>query len=93
MERVCAADIELGITALLTHDLGLSLEDLRGQGYDGVATMSGEKSGVHRRILDKQPKVLYTHCSDHSFNLVIAQACGAIHQKLCFCYQSYHSLD
>ena len=37
--------------------------------------MAGEKSGVQRRILNKQPKALYTHCSGHSFNLVIAHAC------------------
>ena len=37
--------------------------------------MGGEKSGVKKRIIDKQPKVLYTHCSGHSLNLVIAQAC------------------
>ena len=75
MVRVRAVDIEQAITGLLTN-LGLSLEDLRGQGYDGASTMSGEKSGVQRRILDKQPKAVYTHCSGHSLNLVIAQACA-----------------
>ena len=75
MERVCTVNIEQAITGLLT-DLGLSLDDLRGQGYDGASTMSGEKSGVQRRIMEKQPKALYTHCSSHSLNLVIAQACA-----------------
>lgn len=35
MERVRAVDIEQAITRLLT-DLGLSFDDLRGQGYDGA---------------------------------------------------------
>ena len=47
MERVRTADIEQAITGLLTL-LGLSMEDLLGQGYDGASTMSGEKSGVQR---------------------------------------------
>ena len=42
MERVCAVNIEQALTGLLT-DLGLSLDDLHGQGYDGVSPMSGEK--------------------------------------------------
>ena len=75
MERVCAVNIELAITGLLA-DLGFSLDDLRGQGYDGASTMSGEKSGVQRRIMEKQPKAMYTHCAGHSLNLVIAQACA-----------------
>ena len=59
MERVCAVDIEQAITGVLTH-LSLSLDDLHGQGYDRASTLSGEKSGVQGRILDKQPKALYT---------------------------------
>ena len=73
MERVRAVDIEQAIAGLLMH-LGLSLGNLCGQGYDGASTMGGEKSGVQRRIIDKQPKALYMHCSGHSFNLVIAHA-------------------
>jgi hypothetical protein len=82
MERVRAADIEQAIIGLLIQ-LGLSLEDLRGQGYDGACTMAGEKSGVKRRIIDKQPKALYTHCSGHSLNLVIAQACEELSIRNC----------
>ena len=74
MERVRAVDIEQAMIEILMQ-LGLSLDDLHGQGYDGASTMAGEESGVQRRILNKQSKVLYTHCSGHSFNLVIAHAC------------------
>lgn len=65
MERVRAVDIEQAMIEILMQ-FGLSLDDLRGQGYDGASTMAGEKSGVQRRILKKQRKVLYTHCSGHS---------------------------
>ena len=75
MNRVRAVDLEEALTRLLT-EIGLSLDHLRGQGYDGASTMSGEKSGVQRRILNKQPKALYTHRSGHSLNLVVVQGCS-----------------
>ena len=37
--------------------------------------MSGEKSGVQKRIREKQPKALYTHCAGHSLNLVMVSSC------------------
>ena len=37
--------------------------------------MSGEKSGVQKRIQEKQPKALYTHCAGHSQNLVMVSSC------------------
>ena len=58
VERVRAVDIEKAMIEILMQ-LGLSLDDLHGQGYDGVSTMAGEKSGVQRRIFNKQPKALY----------------------------------
>ena len=58
--------------------LGLSLNELRGQGYDGASTISGEKSGVQKRIRDIQPKALYTHCAGHSLNLAIVSACTVL---------------
>ncbi len=70
LERVHAIDI----TGCL-EELGLSLNNLRGQGYDGASTMSGEKSGVQKRIREKQPKAIYTHCAGHFFNLAILSSC------------------
>ena len=58
----------------MLEELGLSLGDLRGQGYDGASTMSGEKSGVQKQLRDIQPKTLYTHCAGHSFNLAIVSS-------------------
>lgn len=75
MERVRAVDISCAIIATL-EGLGLSLNNLRGQGYDGASTMSGEKGGVQKLIREKQPKALYTHCAGHSINLVITSSCS-----------------
>lgn len=75
LERVRAVDIVDAIVGCL-EGLGLSLNELRGQGYDGASTMSGEKSGVQKRIREIQPKALYTHCAGHSLNLAIVSSCS-----------------
>ena len=75
LERVRASDITNAIVTTL-EGLGLSLSGLRGQGYDGAATMSGEKSGVQKQIRDRQPKAVYTHCASHSLNLVVVSSCS-----------------
>ena len=75
LARVRAVDIADAITETLTN-LGLSLDGLRGQSYDGASTMSGTKSGVQARIREKQPKAIYTHCAGHSFNLAVLSSCS-----------------
>ena len=75
LDRVRAQDIANSIISAI-EGLGLSLNELRGQGYDGASNMSGEKSGVQKRIRDIQPKALYTHCAGHLFNLEIVNSCS-----------------
>ena len=52
--------------------MNISLSKLRGQCYDGAATMAGLKSGVAKQIQDIEPRAVFTHCYGHSLNL----ACG-----------------
>ncbi len=61
LERVRANDIANAIIQSL-EGFGLSLNDIRGQGYDGASTMSGQKADVQAKIHEKQPKALYTYC-------------------------------
>jgi len=70
-------DIASAIVAAI-EDLGLSLTNLRGQGYhnDGASNIRGHKSGVQKQIRDKQPKALYTHCASHSLNPVVITSCS-----------------
>ena len=75
LARVRAVDIADAITETLTN-LGLSLDGLRGQVYDGASTMSGAKSDVQARIREKQPKAIYIHCAGHSFNLTVLSSCS-----------------
>ncbi|KAL4126007.1 hypothetical protein QTP88_010239 [Uroleucon formosanum] len=55
---------------------GLSMTNLRGQGYDGGSNMSGINNGVQALILNEQPLALFTHCFNHVLNLVISKACN-----------------
>ncbi|GBM12527.1 repressor of the inhibitor of the protein kinase [Araneus ventricosus] len=54
--------------------LGLDLKKMRGQGYDGAATMRGQFRGVQASIKEKLPLALYTHCFSHSLNLCLSDA-------------------
>lgn len=56
-------------------DLGLNLQYLTGQGYDGAAAMSGKYNGVQKYIRDKYPGALYLHCSAHCLNLAVTFSC------------------
>jgi hypothetical protein len=41
-------------------------EFLRGQGYDGVAAMSGKFKGTQAYITEKYRTALYVHCVSHT---------------------------
>ena len=56
------------------HKLGLSLDCVRGQAYDGGGNMSGRISGAQSRISALQPLAVYTHCASHRLNLALGRA-------------------
>ena len=49
--------------------MNLRIENCRGQCYDGASSMSGQKSGVAKMMMDLQHRTLYTHCYGHALNL------------------------
>ena len=51
----------------------ISLNNCRGQCYDGASNMLGKKSGVAKQILDIQPKAFATHCHCHSLSLSVKE--------------------
>ncbi|GBL81624.1 repressor of the inhibitor of the protein kinase [Araneus ventricosus] len=67
--------------------LGLDLKKMRGQGYDGAATMRGQFRGVQASIKEKLPLALYTHCSSHSIKeklpLALYTHCSSHSLNLC----------
>ncbi|GBM71087.1 Zinc finger MYM-type protein 1 [Araneus ventricosus] len=52
----------------------IPVKNMRGQSYDNGANMKGKNSGVHRRILNINPRVFYVPCTTHSLNLVLSDA-------------------
>ncbi|KAJ8333395.1 hypothetical protein SKAU_G00414030 [Synaphobranchus kaupii] len=72
-----AATITEAILRQLT-EMGLQASFLRGQGYDGASTMSGQVSGVQTRIQQLYPRAVYTHCRSHALNLVVVHGCSDI---------------
>ena len=64
----------MNVILLELRKLGLNLDHLRDQGYDGASNMSGKFSGVQARVKELYPLALYTHCCSHVLNLVISSA-------------------
>ncbi|KAJ8881894.1 hypothetical protein PR048_018380 [Dryococelus australis] len=62
--------------------LGLSLDDLRGQGYDGGSNMSGAFKGAQSYVRVLQPLATYVQCYRHCLNLALVKACGSQVQSL-----------
>ncbi|XP_041464614.1 zinc finger MYM-type protein 1-like [Lytechinus variegatus] len=58
--------------------LGIDVNYLVGQGYDGANVMSGKLSGVQERIRRKIPQALYVHCFAHRLNLVIVETVKSV---------------
>ena len=56
------------------NDLTLSIEDCRGQGYDGAGSVAGSINGLSAHILRLNNKALYTHCYSHRLNLSVCDS-------------------
>ncbi|XP_076283965.1 52 kDa repressor of the inhibitor of the protein kinase-like [Lasioglossum baleicum] len=65
------------------NNYGIDLCYLRGQGYDGAASMSGKFNGVQAHISAIYPQALYVHCASHSLNLAIGNAVSVIDIRNC----------
>lgn len=57
------------------QSMKVDIKKLRGQGYDGAASMSGKINGVQAHVRSIVPSALYVHCSAHSLNLAVSNAC------------------
>ena len=64
--------------------LELDINDIRGQGYDNGSNMKGKHQGVQKRLLDINPRALYTPCSCHSLNLVLCDMANSCPKAISF---------
>ena len=68
----------------ILQNFGISLNNCRGQGYDGASVMSGIYGAVQKRINDEQSNAVYVHCAAHNLNLVINDAVGSVPEAVKF---------
>ena len=73
LPKTDAATIYEKIKFLLNR-LGLNLNQVRGQGYDGAANMCGHLSGVATKVMKDNPLALYVHCCNHRLNLIVQKS-------------------
>ncbi|XP_023769031.1 uncharacterized protein LOC111917599 [Lactuca sativa] len=52
----------------------LSVQDIRGQGYDGASNMRGEWNGLQALLLKECPYAYYIHCFAHQLQLTLIAA-------------------
>ncbi|XP_042387620.1 uncharacterized protein LOC121979698 [Zingiber officinale] len=72
------------ISLLADNALDLSIENIRGQGYDNGSNMKGKHQGVQKRLLEINPRALYMSCACHSLNLTLsnmAHSCVKLQSK------------
>ena len=58
--------------------IGVSIHNLVGQGYDGAAVMSGKCADVQEKVRTIVPQALYVHCFAHRLNFVIVQVVKSV---------------
>ncbi|XP_062222594.1 uncharacterized protein LOC133921645 isoform X2 [Phragmites australis] len=70
VKETSASCLKFGIDYLFTK-YGLSLKQIRGQGYDGASNMRGEFNGLRALIMRENNSAYYIHCFAHQLQLVI----------------------
>ena len=67
-----------GTLTLFISEKNLDYRKLVGQGYDGAATSSGNRTGVQTRMKVHATHALYIHCSCHILQLASIQAADVV---------------
>ena len=70
VEETTFAYLKSKIDFIITK-LGLSLQQVRGQGYDGASNMTGEFNGLQAKIMRENSSAYFVHCFAHKLNLVV----------------------
>ncbi|XP_022883344.1 zinc finger MYM-type protein 1-like [Olea europaea var. sylvestris] len=65
-------------------NLELDIDNIRGQGYDNGANMSGRHRGVQKRLLEINPRAFYTPCGCHSLNLALCDMTNCCSKAMSF---------
>lgn len=74
-ERITDAVLAGKITDALER-YGLEIENVRGQGYNGLANMWFMRKGLAGGVLAENYLAIYSHCSSHKLHLAIVSCCS-----------------
>lgn len=74
-----ALTLKNSICAILAGN-NLSVQDIRGQGYDGASNMRGEWNGLKALILNECPYAYYIRCMAHQLQLALVAASREVHE-------------
>ncbi|KAJ3699800.1 hypothetical protein LUZ61_003505 [Rhynchospora tenuis] len=74
-------------------DNNLSLQDVRGQGYDGASNMRGEWNGLKALILKECPYAYYVHCMAHQLQLALIAASREVFEVHQFLQDAIFSIN
>jgi hypothetical protein len=74
-----ALTLKESICAVLSAN-GLSMQNIRGQGYDGASNMRGEWNGLKALILNECPQAYYIHCMAHQLQLALVAASREVNE-------------
>ncbi|XP_057803145.1 uncharacterized protein LOC131018439 [Salvia miltiorrhiza] len=70
VEDTKAATLKNKISEVLSYH-NLSIQSIRGQGYDGSSNMRGEWHGLQALFLNECPYAYYIHCFAHRLQLIL----------------------
>ncbi|XP_057803144.1 uncharacterized protein LOC131018438 [Salvia miltiorrhiza] len=70
VEDTKAATLKNKISEVLSYH-NLSIQSIRGQGYDGASNMRGEWHGLEALFLNECPYAYYIHCFAHRLQLIL----------------------
>lgn len=69
-----SAESYFNIVIAELKSLNIDITFCRGQAYDGTSVMSGNISGLQKRIKEIVPEATYVHCCAHNLNLVLVDS-------------------
>lgn len=64
-------------------NVGIETKYLRGQGYDGCASIYDQLNGVQAIIRQIHPLATYVHCAAHVINFAVSYSCSILEIRNC----------
>ncbi|KAJ1697371.1 hypothetical protein LUZ63_005883 [Rhynchospora breviuscula] len=92
VKDTAALTLKNSICAVLSTN-NLSVQDIRGQGYDGASNMRGEWNGLQALILKECPYAYYVHCMAHQLQLALIAASREVIKVHNFFQEAIHIIN